>query len=132
MKKIGSIWDYPKPGLDPAVWDEEGKLLENHKRLILSHLYGTLLGFGYKHFDKWIKDIYVTGSLTTYQYNKWSDLDVHIVIDPELFKEYEGVEKVSDEALIDYLNTDVRHFLNVKAQVKLEGTEHPVEYWFEL
>lgn len=127
----GSVWDYPKAGLDPSVWDEDGKLKQEHKRLIFSHLYGTLLGFGFKHFDEWIEDIYITGSLTTYQYNSKSDLDVHVKVNPKQFIELEKVNEVSEEGVIDYLNDEVRKFLNVKAQVKLEGTEHPVEYWFE-
>lgn len=129
--KYSSVWDYPRAGLDPLVWSDDGKLLDNHKKLILSHLYGVLLGFGYKNFDEWIEDIYITGSLTTYQYNSRSDLDVHIKVNPGKFIENEGISKVSEDEVIEYLNGDVRYFLNVKAQIKLEGTEHCVEYWFE-
>jgi predicted nucleotidyltransferase len=129
--KRGSIWDYPKPGLDPDVWDEEGKLYNGHKKMILSHLYGALIGFGFKNFEEWIKDIVIIGSLTSYQYSRFSDLDVHIIIDVDKFMEAEGLNKVSPERLLEYLNEDLRKFLNVKAQIKLDKTEHPVEYYFE-
>lgn len=75
-----SVLDYPRTILCPQVWDKNNKLLPEVKREIL------------KRFDAWkkemapdmkVKEMYILGSITTYQYNKTSDIDVNFLVDWE-------------------------------------------------
>jgi len=68
-----------------------------------------------------IEDVKLTGSLANYTYNKYSDLDVHIVVD---FNEINKDKKIVKEAL------DGKRFIwNLRHNIFIKG--HEVELYFE-
>ena len=70
--------------------------------------------------DNDIKDIILTGSLANYTYNKYSDLDVHIVID---------LSKRDDmEETIDYINSK-KYIWNIKHDITIK--KHSVELYIQ-
>lgn len=128
VKLFSSILDYPHPGLDPAVWGQDGKLLPEQKETILTRLNQNLKNAKLKHFDKWASYVHIVGSLTTYQYISTSDCDVHILVDIPKFIELENLGKdVKEvEANLDALR---KEFFDDKAFF-LKDTKHPVEFYF--
>ena len=72
--------------------------------------------------------------MTSYQYTRKSDLDAHVVINADKFKELElpGGVDVSAESLLERMNEDWREVLNVEEQENIYGTLHPLEFYFEL
>ena len=134
MKKQSSVLDYPKKGLDPAVWDEEtGLLRPEHKEHILNKLYSFLISQGYNQFDQWIKDIVIIGSLTSYQYADNVDLDVHVRVDVPKFIELEASSTITfdEDFAITLMDEGWREVLNVLEPEYLKGTDHQIEYYFE-
>lgn len=130
LSLIASIVDFPSPSLNSSVWDDQQKLLPQHRDKLLSKLYSTLRTKGFQYYDKWIKQVKVVGSLTTWTYTSTSDIDCHVVVDLALFNKLElddaltldqAQEKL--EVVLAYLNRDTRE--------NLPGTKHPIEYFFE-
>lgn len=128
MKRFASVLDYPHPGLDETVWDESGKLKEQNKALILDTLFKHLKESNLSAYEQWIKEINFVGGLTTYQYTSKSDGDIHIKVDlPTLIK----LEK------LDFTEEQAHTFLDKlrklwdAEKLKLPGTNHPIEYFFE-
>jgi 2'-5' RNA ligase len=131
----GSVLDYPKPGLDPQIWQADGTLHPNIKHTILKKIVDFFKEKGInKHIRRVVKYVYIIGSLTSYQYNSKSDLDTHIGIDIDDLKK--ALSKttfwVSDEELADLLNKHWKDELNEKEPVLAPGTEHPLEFYFEI
>ena len=125
--KKGNLLDSPRPGLSSSVWGADGKLHDNLKIQILDLLDRVLYDEGLS-VDEWIKKIKIVGSLTSYLYNKNTDLDIHIEVDLPKFMEVEGYEKEEDAK--DLLN-ELRKPINV-LKTMLEGTNHPIEVFFEV
>lgn len=82
-----NVTDYPRKELAKDVWDKNRKMKPSVKKEIMSI------------FEKWqrkvfpeakIKNIYVLGSITTFQYNKTSDIDVNFI----LYNKKEEINKV--------------------------------------
>ena len=130
MSKIihSSIIDFIYPGLDSSVWSEDGKLLPEHKDLILSTLQEALQAEGLTDSDKWIKSVVILGSLTTYRFTFDSDIDVHIKVNLPVFIQTNKPE-MSEQEAHNYLD-DLRKRIN-EAQIPLTNTKHPIEYYFE-
>lgn len=99
-----NVLDYPRKKLNPYIFDSYEKLLPEVKKEITTR------------FNNWknktwpdikIKNWYLLGSITTYQYNSTSDLDVNIMIE-EVPK-----EKLSDMTkLLPNGNTYRKHPIN--------------------
>ena len=68
-----------------------------------------------------IKDITLTGSLCNYNYNEYSDFDVHIIVD---YSELEGDEKIISDAINSHRIT-----WNLKHNIKIQG--HDVEVYIQ-
>ena len=133
LEKHASVIDYPHPGLDPLVWGQDNTLLPEHKDKVL----GKLMAFfrspdsGFKSDpDEWITDIFILGSLTTYQYNSRTDIDVHCHVSLERLRDAEGWEQESWDMLVEKMDA-VRKSLNDDSKEMLQGTSHPIEYFFE-
>lgn len=75
--------------LNPEIW-YENKLEEKDIKFILSHVYDFLKYSGVS--KKYIKDIVFTGSNANFNYTKYSDIDIHVMV--------EGIDAKSD-ALYD-------------------------------
>lgn len=133
MKK-SNILDYPQQGLDPTIWNSDSTIRREVKNQIQNKLYSYLIGQGFSNFGEWLQDIFILGSLTSYQYTRKSDLDAHVVVNADKFKELElpGGTEVSAEGLIERMNDDWRVILNDEEQENIYGTVHPLEFYFEL
>jgi 2'-5' RNA ligase len=131
----GSVLDYPKPGLDPQVWQADGTMHTAIKQEILKKLSDFFQSKGVKkEVKKFVKYVNIIGSLTSYQYNSKSDLDVHVGIHLNAFKD--ALSKttfwVNDDELADLLNKTWKDELNEIEPKVVQGTSHPVEYFFEI
>jgi 2'-5' RNA ligase len=128
MKKFASILDWPRPTLEPLIWNEDQTLKPEVKTFILDFVHSFAQANNFKHFDEWVTGIRIVGSLCTNTYNSHSDCDVHIAVDLKKYIELENV-KMSEEEASAHLNQNRKLVDQVKAQ--LPGTEHPVELYFE-
>jgi len=128
--KEANLLDYVHPGLDLNVWDLQGNLRRRHQKLILSTLSDFLEREQLYNYTKWIKHIYLVGSLTSYQYHNHSDADIHVIVDiPEFInQEMGGDATVSD--VKEKLN-ELKRKINTKNFIVLKKTKHPVEFYFE-
>ena len=127
MKIKASLWDLPRPTLDPSVWSGD-KLMPQHRAFILEEMYKGFQALGFTKYDEWVKGVYLTGSLASYQYNTGSDTDVDVVVNAGLIADLEygrGIEpeqaKVVMEGLKEKLKSEPHN---------LPGTEHPLEFYF--
>jgi predicted nucleotidyltransferase len=68
-----------------------------------------------------IKDITLTGSLANFNYNKYSDLDIHIILD---FKKVDPNEQLVKDAL-----NGKRFIWNLRHNILLRG--HEIELYFQ-
>ena len=81
-----------------------------------------------------VKKILILGSLTSYQYNRKSDLDVHLRIDLPVLQEQlkeQGINIYKEERAARLLDKIWRKEINI-AQEKGINTEHPFEFYFEI
>jgi 2'-5' RNA ligase len=135
LDKSSSVLDYPKPGLDPQVWQADGTMHTPIKQEILKKLSDFFQSKGVKkEVKKFVKYVNIIGSLTTYQYNSKSDLDVHVGVHLNAFKD--ALSKttfwVNDDELVDLLNKHWKDELNEIDPKVAAGTAHPIEYFFEI
>jgi len=129
-KKFASILDFPKPSIDETVFDPSNdfKLYPEHKAQILTKLFDYLNSVGYVHYDEWILTGRIVGSMTSWRYSSFSDLDTHMIID---FDKFMQLEKVKDKEIAQEKLDDVLKYLNNENSQKLGSTRHPIEYFFE-
>lgn len=94
---VANILDPIHDTLEPSVWDDpdsdEPKLKQNHRKWIIEAINDALESAGYTGMDDWLS-LVLTGSLTTYQYDKDSDCDISLFIDTEHFPEWSRAEMV--------------------------------------
>jgi len=128
FKINSSILDYPKPGLEPKVWNFDGTINENVKSQILNKLNKFIESQGYSAKEI-ITKIYVVGSLTSYQYNRNTDLDVHCYLN---LQNMLGIFQGNEADLIELIDKSWRKTLNKAESETIEGTQHPLEFYFEI
>jgi len=100
-----SVLDWPRPTLAPAVWDKTDKLYKL-KPEVRQRILNDTKAIPEK------QAIYLIGSICTYNYNDFSDLDIHII--PS-----ENASEAEIEKWQDYAKTK---------SGKLIG-QHPVNYY---
>lgn len=92
-----NVLDPIHEGLDPTVWDKpnerEPNLKKKHREWIVKTIHGALGKHGYDGMDKW-GSLYLTGSLTTYQYTDKSDCDVSLFVNAEVLPEWSRAEMI--------------------------------------
>lgn len=82
LKKVVSSFDIQK-NLNPRFWDEdETKLNPKVRRHLLEIAYQFINSFG---LDVIVDDIIMKGSITNYNWSKYSDIDLHVVVDYKQF-----------------------------------------------
>jgi predicted nucleotidyltransferase len=89
----------PKSDLYPKIWDPSTKKLNANIRMKLKQIAEDFIR-GFKHPLK-IKDIILTGSIANYNWNQYSDIDLHVLLDfneipdeyMEAFKDYFNAKK---------------------------------------
>jgi hypothetical protein len=99
-----------KDTLNPEVWQNENQIKSNLKELLIkiaNDYYKTL------KLNIPISDITLTGSLANYNWSKYSDFDIHILIDTKKFGEKEELIK----ELIDFKT----RAWNDKHDIKIKG-----------
>lgn len=128
VSKKASILDYPKPGLEPKVWQYDGTIQPQVKEQILNKLTKFIESQGHT-LQSIINKIYIVGSLTSYQYNKYTDLDIHSFIN---LQNMLGMFKGSEEDLTELIDKNWRKTLNKAEAETIEGTQHPLEFYFEI
>lgn len=128
FKLQASILDYPKPGLEPKVWQYDGALQPQVKEQILNKLNKFVESQGHT-LQSIVNKIYIVGSLTSYQYNKYTDLDIHSFIN---LQNMLGVFKGNEEELTELIDKNWRKTLNKAEAETIEGTQHPLEFYFEI
>ncbi|WP_196807281.1 PcfJ domain-containing protein [Candidatus Solirubrobacter pratensis] len=96
-KRQGNVLDPIRDTLDPTVWDDPAsptpRLKHEHRLWIMDSIYSILSEAGYTGCEKW-GSLYLTGSLTTYQYADHSDVDVSLFVDAEQFPEWSRSEMI--------------------------------------
>ncbi|NIQ13237.1 MAG: hypothetical protein GTO02_02140, partial [Candidatus Dadabacteria bacterium] len=85
-----------KDNLNPNIWLPNGKLrpIVKDKLTNISHDFKEFLDIPWVN----VKDVTITGSLANYNWSKYSDIDLHIIID------YDEVGDDSDELITNYLS----------------------------
>lgn len=82
LKNVISSFNTQK-SLNPKIWINDGdKLSPKVRRNLLEITYQFIDSFG---LDVLIDDIIITGSIANYNWSKYSDIDLHIVIDYQQF-----------------------------------------------
>lgn len=87
------IWDHPESATP--------KLKPQHAKWIVSQIHKVLESGGYSNPSEWL-DLYLTGSLTTYQFSDSSDCDVSIFIKSDRLPGWSRAEMIA--LMIDHLD----------------------------
>ena len=97
MPITSNILDEIHPTLAVEIWDDpsspEPHLKPHVEHWIKQHIYAALEHNGYRHPQRWLK-LYLTGSLTTYQYGPNSDCDISLFVDTEQLPEWSRAEMI--------------------------------------
>jgi predicted nucleotidyltransferase len=118
LSKVISSFKYQKT-LHPKIWTEKGKMNPNVRK--------NLLEIAYQFIDSLdtevvIDDIIVVGSIANFNWSKYSDIDVHILVD---FKQY---QKDLKNMYVEYFDLKKIVF-NQKRNIKMFGFD--VEVFIE-
>ena len=104
--------------LEPEIWDDDMKMDLKVREQLMEITRDFLDGLP---FDAEVEDVQLTGSLASYNWSKFSDVDLHIVID------FDTVD--DDEELVrDYFNAK-RSVWNLRHEIYIYGYE--VEIYVE-
>lgn len=81
----------------PEIWDnptsDTPNLKPRYAHFITKHVYAALERHGYENPGQWA-NLYLSGSLTTYQYGPGSDVDVNVFVDASKLPEWSRAEMV--------------------------------------
>ena len=134
FKKLSSIIDYPRSGLDGKVWTTQGILKPRIKDFIFKKLDKFFRSKGYS-LDEILSAanaVYLIGSLTSYQYTDKTDLDIHFHFDQnkikDILKKHGQIVK-SNKELDEILNKEWKDAIDEEI---VPGTQHPLEVYFEI
>jgi len=134
FKRLSSIIDYPRSGLDSKVWTTQGILKPRIKDFILKKLDKFFRSKGYtlNEILSAVNAVYFIGSLTSYQYTDKTDLDIHFHFDQNKIKDVlrrHGQIVKSNEELDEILNKEWKDAIDEDI---IPGTQHPLEVYFEI
>lgn len=129
MKKYSSILDYQKSILSPEIWNSDFSLKEEVKEFLGVCLKNFFDYLNIKGSNKWILEAMIASSLATYFYTDYSDLDVKLFIDIDLFLEYNpDFSTLSDEQLLKWLKEKGRE--SYWLTQKVPNTDHRIDIYF--
>lgn len=106
--------------LNPKIWDEDKKLKQEVANKLDEITNRFVSGIEEKGLDLNILDRRIVGSNASYNYTKYSDLDIHIIVDLDNF---------SNKNLIKLLLDFYKSAFNKKYNIKIKGIN--VELYFE-
>ena len=134
-KREGSVLDFPRNTLDPAIWEYlEDSELPRLRQDVKYTIRETFLDWARHDMGidddsaLWLKALYFIGSAATNQWRETSDIDITVVINEELVAQYIG-----DICNISALG-DVSSCFGAAAAEVLNGymiAQHPVNYWMQ-
>lgn len=107
--------------LNRNIFDKNNVMKETVRKILLNISFFVIDDAGIK--KDMIKDIILTGSNAGYNYDKFSDIDLHILYDSSFFDDEE-----KKELFKKYLN-EKRRMLNLKYNFKIK--DHRVEIYFQ-
>lgn len=70
-----------KENLNPDIWDDDSKMNDDVRKAMLLNAYEFIKSLKIDNLK--IKDIILTGSIANYNWNQYSDIDIHILLDFE-------------------------------------------------
>jgi hypothetical protein len=108
-----------KDELDPVIWDDKQSL----KSYLADHLYKIAKDFFSGFGLEWelVEDVTITGSLANYNWSKYSDVDLHLIID------YSAVDE--NEKLVRDFFRNASAMWNRTHDIKVKG--HDVEVYVQ-
>jgi hypothetical protein len=107
-----SVLDPIHKTLAKDVWTEDQKLKKKHRDYMLNTLNTWLEKMD---IDEEPKNVVIIGSITTYQYSKYSDIDVNVVIDISEEKRKELIKFLPNETPLPDTNHPVNYYLAADA-----------------
>jgi hypothetical protein len=118
----------PKDTLSNEIFDKKGesyilkqdireKLLENTNEFL------NFLGI-----DFFIYDIHFTGSLSNYNWSKYSDLDIHIMVDLDEFSDGTETPKIYNDIVREFFELKKKSYLENNT-IKIKGFE--IEFYVQ-
>lgn len=110
----------PQDELNPKIWDEDGYLNSRVRMRLLDIADAFVDGLDIDWVE--IDDIILTGSLANFNWSKFSDFDVHIVID------FKKVDERTD-FVTNYFNSKKKIWNNEHDSLKIYG--FPVELYVQ-
>lgn len=128
----------PQKDLNPKIWEQKGKEYKmnpkvREKLLEVSNLFIDFLGI-----DILITDIIMIGSLTNYNWSKFSDIDLHLVVNysqfPEntkdLYVEFFDLKKIifNQKHDIKMFNYDVECFVQDETETTFSSGIYSILY----
>lgn len=119
-KKVDLLSFIPQDELNSKVWDEDGYLNSRVRLRLLdiADAFVDTLDVDWVEID----DIILTGSLANYNWSKFSDFDVHVIID------FKKVDERSD-FVSNYFNSKKKIWNNEHDSLKIYG--FPVELYVQ-
>lgn len=106
-----------KDDLEPSIWKRDGKIV----RKIRTRLLDIADDFLETLATPWvkIKDVVLTGSIANYNWSKYSDIDLHIVV------RFKDVWEKRTDFVKDYFNSKKEEWKTEHGDIKING--YPVE-----
>lgn len=112
-----SVLDPVHNTLAKDVWNRNNKLKEKHRRYIIDTFNDWLDTMGVEEDPK---DIVIIGSITTYQYSKYSDIDVNVAMDLSDKKRSELLKYLPNGTNLPDTNHPVNYYLSKDAMENVE------------
>jgi predicted nucleotidyltransferase len=128
----------PQKELNPKIWDKEGKKYTINSEVREKLLETTNLFIDFLGIDILITDIIMIGSLTNYNWSKYSDIDLHIVLNysqfpentKELYAEFFDLKKIvfNQKHNIKLFGYDVECFVQDESEVAFSSGVYSILY----
>jgi predicted transcriptional regulator len=118
----------PKDFLSDDIFDKDGDsytLKEEVREKLLENTNEFLSFLGINFF---IYDIHFTGSLSNYNWSKYSDLDIHIIIDLSEFSDGTQSSKIYDEIVREFFELKKKSYQE-KNIIKIKG--YDIEFYVQ-
>jgi hypothetical protein len=130
MPQTASIIDYPRKGLDEAIWDTTGEELQLQPNIRdeIEDIIGSFMDDLDLPTEALI-DVFIYGSMLTNQYNSKTDVDARILLDPEIIEEhYPGIVgrdlyDLTRDTIHGVPLGDTKHPFNASVIIEGEETE---------
>lgn len=100
-----------KDNLNPDIWDDDSKMNDEVRKTMLLNAYEFIKSLKIDNLK--IKDIILTGSIANYNWNQYSDIDIHVLLD------FEQISK-NKEFVEEFFRTK-KNIWNDKRDIQIKG-----------